>query len=58
MFSFDFTEAFDEADEEMVRLDELFKLPEPLDFNSFVCSLCQNWSDSKNFSIALASDLT
>ena len=27
-------------------------------FHGLVCSLCQNYSDSNNFSIALASDLT
>ena len=39
--SFDFAEAFDEAEEELIILDELLELPEPLNFSSFVCSLCQ-----------------
>ena len=57
-FSFDFTEAFDEIEEEQVGFDELSELPELLDFNGFVFSLPQNSSDSKIISIALALDLT
>ena len=57
-FSFDFTEAFDEIEEEQVGFDELAELPELLDFNGFVFSLPQNSSDSKIISIALALDLT
>ena len=57
-FSFDFTEAFDEIEEEQVGFDELSEPPELLDFNGFAFSLPQNSSDSKIILIALALDLT